>query len=58
MERLSLPVGISNWVLKESGDILECSPSLRVVTRLLGLVYELSKVAISVLSESSKEELV
>ena len=56
MERLSLPVGVAEWVFEEPGDILECSPSLRVVTGLLGLVYELSKVTISVLSESSKEE--
>ena len=56
MERLSLPVGVAEWVFEEAGDILECSPSLRVVTGLLGLVYELSKVTISVLSEGSKEE--
>ena len=56
MERLSLPVGVAEWVFEEPGDILECSPSLRVVTGLLGLVYELSKVTISVLSEGSKEE--
>ena len=57
MERLSLPVGITEWVFEEAGDILERSPFLRVVTGLLGLVYELSKVTISVLSESSKERV-
>ena len=57
MERLSLPVGITERVFEEAGDILERSPFLRVVTGLLGLVYELSKVTISVLSESSKERV-
>ena len=56
MESLALPVNVPERVLKEAGDILERSPFLRVVTGLLGLVYELSKVAISVLGQSSKEE--
>ena len=54
METFSLPVGIAEWVFEEAGDVLERSPFLRVVTGLLGLVHKLSKVAISVLSESSK----
>ena len=57
MHSLSLPVGIAEWVFEEAGDILERSPFLRVVTGLFGLVYKLSKVAISVFSESSKEKL-
>ena len=56
METFSLPVGIAEWVFEEAGDVLERSPFLRVVTGLLGLVHELSKVTISVLSESSKEK--
>ena len=56
MEAFSLPVGIAEWVFEEAGDILERSPFLRVVTGLLGLVHKLSKVTISVLSESSKEK--
>ena len=54
---LSLPVGIADWVFEEAGDILERSPFLRIVTGLLGLVHKLSKVAISIFSESSKKEL-
>ena len=57
MERLTLPVGIAEWVFEEAGDVLERSPFLRVVTGLLGLVYELSEVTISVFSESSKEKV-
>ena len=57
MKAFSLPVGIAEWVFEEAGDVLERSPFLRVVTGLLGLVYELSKVTISVLSESSKERV-
>ena len=56
MEAFSLPVGIAEWVFEEAGDVLERSPFLRVVTGLLGLVNKLSKVTISVLSESSKEK--
>ena len=56
METLTLPVHVPKRVLKEAGDILERSPFLRIVTGLLGLVHELSKVAISVLGQSSKEE--
>ena len=56
MEAFSLPVGIAEWVFEEAGDVLERSPFLRVVTGLLGLVHKLSKVTISVLSESSKEK--
>ena len=56
METFSLPVGIAEWVFEEAGDVLERSPFLRVVTGLLGLVHKLSKVTISVLSESSKEK--
>ena len=57
MEAFSLPVGIAEWVFEEAGDVLERSPFLRVVTGLLGLVHKLSKVTISVLSESSKEKV-
>ena len=57
MEGFSLPVGIAERVFEEAGDILERSPFLRIVTGLFGLVYELSKVTISVLSESSKEKV-
>ena len=57
MEAFSLPVGIAEWVFEEAGDVLERSPFLRVVTGLLGLVHKLSKVTISVLSESSKERV-
>ena len=56
MEAFHLPVGIAEWVFEEAGDVLERSPFLRVVTGLLGLVHKLSKVTISVLSESSKEK--
>ena len=56
MEAFSLPVGIAEWVFEEAGDVLERSPFLRVVAGLLGLVHKLSKVTISVLSESSKEK--
>ena len=57
MKAFSLPVGIAEWVFEEAGDVLERSPFLRVVAGLLGLVHKLSKVTISVLSESSKERV-
>ena len=53
VERLDLPVQVAHWVLEEAGNVLERSPPLRLVTRLLCHIYELAEVAISVFSQSS-----
>ena len=56
VERVHLPVNVAKWVLVEAGDILERSPSLGLVTRLLRLVNELAEVAVGVLSKSSAQK--
>ena len=47
------PEGITEWVLEESGDVLECSPFLSHVSWLLGSSDELSEITIGLLSEGS-----
>ena len=54
VERLSLPVHVAERVLEEAGNVLERSPSLGGVTRLLGRVNELAEIAISLLGKGSK----
>jgi len=54
VENLHLPVGIANWVLIETSDVLECSPSLGIVTRLVLLVNKFGEVAIGVFGQRSK----
>jgi len=46
---LHLPVGVTNRVLEETSDVLESSPSLGLVSRLLRVVHKLAEIAISVL---------
>mmetsp|Transcript_8780 Transcript_8780/g.13549 ORF Transcript_8780/g.13549 Transcript_8780/m.13549 type:complete len:243 (-) Transcript_8780:19-747(-) len=48
-----LPEGVSPGVLKEPGDVLEHSPLLGHITRLLGSNHELSEVAVGFLGEGS-----
>ena len=55
-ERIHLPVYIAKWVLHQPGDVLEGSPALSLISRLLCLIYKLSKIAISVLSQRSKQQ--
>ena len=50
VERIHLPVEVSNWMFKEAGYVFECSPALSVVSWLLGALNELIEVAISLLS--------
>lgn len=52
-EGSNLPESISKWVLKESGDVFECSPFLCHVSWFLGLSNELSEITIGLLGEGS-----
>jgi hypothetical protein len=54
VERLESPVYVAKWILCESSDVLERSPFLSVISRLLGLVYPFSNVSIYISQESSK----
>jgi len=49
----NFPEGITEWVLEESGDVLECSPFLSHVSWLLGPSDELSEITIGLLGEGS-----
>ena len=53
VEDVSLPVGVADWVLVEARDILEGSPSLGIVSWLVGLVHKLSEVAIRLLGKGT-----
>ena len=53
VKRNHLPVSISSGVFKESGDVLEGSPSLSIVSRLLGGVDKLAEVTIGLLGQGS-----
>ena len=53
VEGLSFPVGITDGVLEETGNVFESSPSLSIISRFLGVVDKLAEVAISVLSQRS-----
>ena len=54
-ERVQLPVEVADRVLYEPGDVLERSPALGLVSRLLGAVNEFAEVAIRILGQSTKE---
>jgi flagellar motor component MotA len=56
VERLHLPVDVAEGVLEEASDVLKGSPSLGLVTALLGLVDKLAEVAVRVLGQSSIED--
>ena len=49
VEWLNFPVHVAHWVLDEASNVLEGSPSLGIVSWLLGVVHELAEIAISVL---------
>ena len=53
-EARQLPVGVTEWVLEEPGDVFVDSPSLGPVSRLVGLLNHLGKVAISLLGKGSE----
>ena len=55
VEGLNLPEDVSEWVLEQSGDVLECSPLLSHVTGLSSGNNKLIEVAISFLSEGSMQ---
>jgi hypothetical protein len=50
---LYFPVEVSEWILEESSDVLECSPFLCHITRLSSCDNKLSEIAISLLCKSS-----
>ena len=49
-----LPVDISQWVLMETHDILQCSPTLRLISWLLGLHYETCQISVVLLRHRSR----
>jgi hypothetical protein len=51
----NFPEGITEWVLEESGDVLECSPFLSHISWLLGFSNEFSEITIGLLGEGSNE---
>ena len=53
MEWLNFPVHVSKRVFSETSNVLECSPSLSVVSRFLGGVDEFAEVTISLLGQGS-----
>ena len=54
-EGSNLPESISKWVLKESGDVFECSPFLGHISRFFSSHNEFSKITVGVLSEGSEK---
>jgi hypothetical protein len=55
VEGVHLPVGVAEGVLEETGDVLERSPFLRFVARLLRVRDELHEVTVGLLLEGSKQ---
>lgn len=53
MKRLNFPVSVAEWILEESGDVLESSPFLGHISGLSGGLNELSEITISLLGKSS-----
>ena len=53
----NLPEGVAKWILKESGDVLECSPFLSHVSGLGGLSYELGEITIGLLGKCSADHV-
>ena len=53
-----LPEDVSERVLSRASDVLECTPFLSLVSWLLHVINELSKVAISLLCKSSCNKLI
>ena len=53
VEPICFPVEVAHWVLEEASDVFEGSPSLCVVSWLLGVVHEFAEVTVGVLGQSS-----
>lgn len=53
VKRLHFPVDVAEWVLKESGDVLEGSPFLGHISWLSSGGNKLGKISISLLCQSS-----
>ena len=53
-----LPEDVSERILSRASDVLECTPFLSLVSWLLHVINELSKVAISLLCKSSLNKLI
>ena len=52
-KRLNFPVKITEWVLEETRNVLECSPFLSHIARLSGSSNEFGKITISLLCKGS-----
>ena len=57
VERIQLPISVTNWVFVEAGDVLESSPFLGVVTRLLSVEDKFTEITISLFGQCSKYEI-
>lgn len=53
VEGINLPIGVGKWILEESCDVLEGSPSLSVISGFSCGKDSFSEVAISFLCKSS-----
>jgi len=53
VKRLDFPVDVTEWILKEASNVLECSPFLGHISGLSSCGNKLSEVAISFLGKSS-----
>ena len=54
VERINLPVSVPNWVLIETRDILEGSPSLTIISWLVNIINKLGEISIGLLGQSTK----
>ena len=57
VERIQLPISVTNWVFVKAGDVLESSPFLGVVTRLLSVQDKFTEITISLFGQCSKYEI-
>ena len=55
VEWIDLPIQVTEWIFGETSHVFEGSPSLSVVKRLLRIVNELAKIAVSVFSQCSNQ---
>jgi hypothetical protein len=53
VKRVHFPIDVGEWVLEESGDVLEGSPLLGHVSGLSSGSHELSEVTIGLFGQSS-----
>ena len=53
VERVQLPVGVTNWIFVEASNVFECSPFLSVVSWFLGVQDELAKISVGLFRQSS-----